>query len=147
MFTLMLTVLASFMAFSNINLLSSVASFTTIVLVGADYSGLTLPFFIGDISIEDTKADARNIIFTSKQREIQSAGAAGFRRGVEAKERLRKIRKRMRRGKGASLRRCSRTLAKSTVYSSSSSATIATRIIFAKPNPRRNLFSNDRDFL
>ncbi|OMO95167.1 ParR family transcriptional regulator [Corchorus capsularis] len=55
------------------------------------------------------------------------------RRGVEeAKGRLRRIRKRIRLGKGASWNKCSSTLANSTVYSSINSATIATRIISFK---------------
>jgi hypothetical protein len=50
-------------------------------------------------------------------------------RGGDTKGRLRSMRKRIRRGKGASLSSCSSTRDTSAVYSSSSSATIPTRII------------------
>lgn len=56
-------------------------------------------------------------------------GGGGGGRGEVTKGRLRSMRKRIRRGKGASLNSCSSTRATSAVYSSSSSATTATRII------------------
>jgi hypothetical protein len=62
------------------------------------------------------------------------AGGGGGSGGA-AKGRLRSMRKRMRRGKGAPWSSCSSTRATSTVYSSISSATIATRIIISGSRP------------
>lgn len=72
---------------------------------------------------------------STKQRgtKLKDQARAWSRRGVgvgEAKGRLRRMRKRIRLGNGASWTKCSSALVSSAVYSSISSATMATRIIF-----------------
>lgn len=69
-----------------------------------------------------------------------AVGEAGKRaRGGEAKGKLRSMRKRMRRGNGASRSNCSSTLATSTVYSSNNSATMDTSIIFRSSSSSSSL--------